>query len=283
MKHFNRSMHEFNAGFLAPDTGAGTEGDAGVMGTEGDAGVAIDTGIPSKAPLFTGATVEKKDPINGQTLKIPTELEPYLGHIISSTRNAIEGQYKPLLEKLEGDNAELAEVRGELQKIKEASMTAEEKAQTNAKRKIAEHEIRMKNALTDTEMWKGRFQETTITNDIFSSFGDTVLCNPEQTAILLQREGKASVVEVLGTDGKPTGDFQTRLALNLVNEKSGDTELTEGTPKELFKRWVNQNDNLHHLVNNLNPGGQSNSNKKGAKGIDFMAMSAEERLNVARD
>ncbi len=239
---------------------------------------------PKIQPSFSGTTIEKKDPVSGQTIKIPTELEPYLGHIISSTRKQIEGQYKPIIEKLEGDTIELGDIREELVKLKEATMTAEEIAQANATRKIAEHEAKMKNAITEKDTWKDRFQSTMINNDILSSFGDINLCNTEQTAILLRNEGKAEVVEVLGVDGKPTGDFQTRLHLSLVNEKTGEIELAEGTPKELFKRWVNQEHNLHHQVNNLTPGANSSSsNRKGIKGTDFMSMSPEERLRRARD
>lgn len=233
----------------------------------------------SKATVtFSGALVEKKDPVSGDMIKIPIELEPFFGHVISSTRNSIEGQYKPMVEKLQNESAELSDVRAELQKIKEASMTAEEKATANAQRKIAEYETKAKNASEESVKWKGRFFDTMITNDIFGAFGDIKLCNPQQTAILFQKEGKAQVESVLDASGQPTEHFQTKIFLKLRNETTGLLENVEGTPKELFKRWVNQEDNLHHQLNNLASGGNSSAGKGRNGGVDYMSLSAEERL-----
>lgn len=238
------------------------------------------TGLPG----FSGTLVEKKDPVSGQSYKVPVELEPFIGHLISSTRNSVESQYKPIVEKLQGDTSELSEVRAELQKLQEAQMTAEEKAQANAARKIAEHEAQARNASEESKQWKTRFMDTMIKNDIYGSFGDLKLCNPEQTAILLQSEGRATVEEVLDHLGKPTGQFQTRLTLQLMNETTGNMEIVEGTPKELFKKWIGQERNMHHQLNNLIPGGNSSGGpNRGRNGVDYMKLSPEERLRVARE
>jgi len=242
-----------------------------------------DPGTVTVKPAFSGTLVEKKDPVSGQTIKIPIEMEAYLGHVISSSRSTAESKYKPLVEKLEGDTSELAEIRTELLKVQEANMTAEEKAQTNAKRKITEHEIAAKNANESAAQWKSKFESTLIKNDILSSFRGTELCNPEQTAILLQSEGQAKAVETLDASGKPTGSYQTQITLQLANE-TGAVEIVEGTPSELFKKWVEQDRNLHHQVNKLAAGGgSSNGSGKGRGGVDYMKMSAEQRLNAARE
>ena len=164
---------------------------AGTPNGQGD-----DPNVNTK-PLFSGTTVEKKDPKTGEIIKIPIEMESYIGHIISTTRNSIENQYKPLVEKLQGDNTELSELKAEYDKLKEANMTVEEKARADAARKIAEHEVTAKNAQKDAEKWQALYKETTIKNDILASFGDTKLHNPEQVAILMKNEGRARVEEVL--------------------------------------------------------------------------------------
>ena len=242
-----------------------------------------DPGAVKAKPAFSGTMVEKKDPVSGNMIKIPIEMEAFLGHVISSSRSTAENKYKPLLEKLEGDTSELADVRSELQKLQEASMSAEEKAQTNAARKIAEFETKTKVAQDSVMEWKGRFESTLITNDVLSSFTGTELCNPEQTAILLQNEGQAKAIEILDAAGKPTGNYQTQITLQLTNE-AGGTDIVEGTPKELFKKWIEQDRNLHHQVNTLPPGGgSSNGSGKGRGGVDYMKMTAEQRLSAARE
>ena len=238
---------------------------------------------PQAKPVFSGTMVEKKDPVSGETIKIPVELDPYIGHLISSTRKNIESQYKPLVEKLEGDTAEFAEVKAELEKLREASMTAEEKAAENARRKIAEHEIATKNAQQQATQWKDMYMNSVVKNDILNSFGDAKLNNPEQVAILMENEGRARVEEVLDSSGKGTGQYQTIVTLQLTNESTGYLENVEGTPKELFKRWCNEERNLHHIQNSLNPGGNSNpGSRKGGK-VDYMSLSPTERLNAARE
>ena len=186
-----------------------------------------------------------------------------------------------MVEKLEGETAELSDIRAELLKIREASMTAEELATANAAKKIAEHEARSKNALEESVRWKSRFFDTMITNDIFGAFGDTKLCNPQQTAILLQNEGRAQVEPILDDNGTPTEYFQTKIYLKLRNETTGMMENVEGTPKELFKKWVNQDENLHHQLNNLAPGGSSAAGKGRNGKVDWLGMSAEQRLAEA--
>lgn len=257
--------------FYAPDEGG-----------NGGGNPPTDPGTPAGLG-FSGTLIEKTDPVSGKVIKVPVELDSYIGHIISTTRKSIEGQYKPIIEKLEGETAEFGEVKAEFLKLKEASMTVEERSRADAARKISEYESKYKNAASESDNWKKRFYDTMVTNDIMSSFGDVKLCNPEQTAILFRNEGRAEVVNMIGSDGKPTGDFQTRLKLNLVNEKTGETEVLEGTPRELFKRWVNEDRNLHHQINNLAPGAGSLSGRKVTGREDIMKLSPVERIRRARE
>ena len=266
----------FNEGlpvFIAMDGDAGDGAGGGAGDSDGD------------ASSGGAEMVSFKDPISGNEVQVPKNIEVLLGHVVSSTRKSIESKYKPLIEKLEGDTSELAEVRLELEKMKEANMSAEEKAQANAKRLIAEADARTTDALEKAETWEGEFIRLKKRVDIMNSFGNIVLCNPEQTAMVFEREGDAQVVPVLDSEGKAVpGQFQTRLSLNLTDEKSGELRRVEGTPKELFKKWINEDNNLHHQLNDLSPGGNSNGGgHKGKRAKDYLKMSATERLRAARE
>lgn len=224
--------------------------------------------------------VEREDPVTKKKIKIPKELDVFYGHVISATRKSAEEKYKPILEAVEQDKSELTEVRAELEKIREESMTAEERAQKNAEKKIREHEVLVKRSVEEAEKYKALFTQSTIRNDIYSSFGEAKLCNPDQTRMVFEQEGQARLEEIVDNDGKPTGRFETRVTIDLVNDK-GEAETVEGTPKQLFQKWINQDRNLHHQVNNLSRGGGSQGNSGSAR-VDWSALSPSDRLNQAR-
>lgn len=255
--------------FYAPDTGGGNGGSSG------------ESGDTPKDEY-----IEKMDPVTKKTVKIPKELEPVLGHFISTTRESIENKYGPIMKKLEDENTELSELKVEFDKLKEASMTAEEKAQENAKRVIKEHELKAKDAISEAEKWKGLFKEATIKNDILSSFGDTKLFNPGQVATLFKSEGRADIFEILDENGKGINEYETRVSLSLENDK-GESISVEGTPGELFKRWIELDRNSHHVVNSLPAGSGSSRGGNGSKvkysQEELFKMSDSNRLSVARE
>lgn len=232
---------------------------------------------------FSGKFVEKVNPVTKKTMRIPVEMEAVIGNFISATRGAVEGQYKPLLEKLENEASELKDIQIEYEKLKELSMTAEERAQENAKKKILEHEKTAKKASEDATMWKQRFEQSTIRNDILSSFGDEKLFNPAQVAMLFQNEGEARISEVVDDEGKPTGKFETKMTLALEDEK-GEPEIVEGTPNELFKKWIKLDRNLHHVQNDITPGGgtKPTGNSRGGGKIDT-SLHPTERMKQYRN
>lgn len=246
--------------------------------TEGDA---EGSGEGQAPPDTKGTFVERVDPITNKKVKIPKELDVFYGHIISATRKSTEDKFKPIVEAVEKDKAELSEVRLELEKIREASMTAEERAQKNAEKKIREHENLVKQSQEDASNWRQRFTQSSIRNDIYSSFGEVRLCNPEQVQILFAQEGRARIEEIVDQDGKPTGEFETRVTINLVNDK-GEVNAVEGTPQQLFPKWIGQERNLHHQVNQLASGAGSQGTQRKGK-ADYSLLSPIERMKKARE
>jgi len=254
--------------FLAPDDGGGSPGGSAPEG-EGN----------------TQKFVDKIDPVTGKTVKIPAELESVIGHFVSKTRSEVEAKFRPMLEQLESDKTDFETIKSEYEKLKEASMTAEERAQENARKKIQEHERTAKEKSEEAMKWKGMFEKSTIKNDIFSSFGDTKLCNPGQTAMIFEMEGQAFMSEVVNNDGKPTGNFETRVRVLLEDDK-GNPEEIEGTPAEVFKKWISLDRNSHHLLNTMSPGSGSRTggNKTGGMSQDqLMKLSPTERMKIARE
>jgi len=256
--------------FFGPDDGSGGGGDNSGDNSSGD----------TPAQKF----VEIVDPVTQQKVKVPAGLDSLFGHIISKTRSETESQFKPIMAKLEEENADLSVVREEVEKLRQASMTAEERAQENAKKVISEHEKKAKNAIDEANTWRGRFETSIIKNDILSSFGDVKLCNPNQVAILFEAEGKAKPSEIVDSEGKPTNEFEARVKLVLEDDR-GQPETVEGTPKELFGRWIKLDRNSHHVMNDLPPGSGARPGKPSGKYSQeqLAAMNPTERMKFARE
>ena len=255
------------------------EGDGSGDG-DPNAGNGSGDGDPNAVVKLSGKFKEIIDPVSKKSVKIPVEFDAVLGHFISSTRTNVEQQFKPLLEKISGENTELKDIKTEYDRLKEQSMSAEERAQANAKKVIQEHEKTAKAASEEAATWKTRFERSTVRNDIFAAFGDTKLCNPGQVALLFENEGRAKVAEVIDEDGKTTGAFETRMTLTLENDK-GESEKIEGTPAELFKKWIKMERNLHHVQNDIAPGAGARPHKSMAGKID-PNLSPVERMNQFR-
>ena len=275
--HFPFDLQRFAEG-----DGAGTgEGDG--AGT-GEGGAGNGDGGKGKAPEF----IEKLDPVTKKPVKIPKEIDTLIGHYISSTREAAKKDYEPLLEKintLESENKEFTAVKEELERLRLENMSAEDRAREEVKKVLKESEKQVKTASEEKEYYKNLFERQTIKNDIYSSYENVKLCNPEQVTVLFENEGKARVEKVYGEDGKPTGEYETRVTL-MMEDKDKNPEKVEGTPKELFKRWIALERNAHHIQNDIVAGSGAMKNKtvmKDGKKIGIMDLSPVERLNAARD
>jgi hypothetical protein len=100
---------------------------------------------------------------------------------------------------------------------------------------------------------------------------------------LLEVEGKATYPEKINNEGKLSGEFETKLVLRLEGD-DGKVETVEGTPRELFKRWIDSPRNFHHVQNELPPGGGTPPAGKGGSGkVNFDGMKPTDKLNKARE
>ncbi|MDY6969344.1 MAG: hypothetical protein SVR08_11930 [Spirochaetota bacterium] len=234
---------------------------------------------------FSGDFYEIEDPQTKSKIKIPNELKSIIGSIQSLARKdekeKTESHYRPLLEeadKIKANNEAIAE---ELEKIKESSMNTDEIREKEFQKAIDKIEKEKEMLMKDSDHWKTQFYQLKITNDIYSSFGDSLLNNRYQTAECFQREGQAQLVEIM-EEGKNTGRFETRMKISIKNNADQYEEL-EGTPQELFEKWVHQDQNLHHLASSLKPGGGTMVNGKVfVMNKDFENLPPAERMKIAR-
>jgi len=246
---------------------------------DGSGGTGGSTGTPPAEEM-----VEMKDPVTGNSVKVSKSVSVLIGHQITAGRKAADEKYKPIIDKLESDSEGNKGIKDELDKLKFDSLTAEEQIKSSTAKAIKEAEDKANGASLEIDVWKNRFQSTMVTNDIYGSFGDIKLSNPEQVGMLLQMEGRPEVTEIQDDSGKPTGRFETSLTLQLLNPTTGNMEAVKGSPKELFKRWIDEDRNLFHQLNNLASGGGTTSGGKGrTAGTNYEGMSPAQKLTAARE
>lgn len=274
LKHFLMNPQ----GFGRVDLQLFAEGDAGDGKPGGDA-----------IPKFSGNFKEMVDPISNQKVMVPVELETFFGHTISKTRDSIkkefESKYQPMIDALQAEAGEGSKAKEELEKIRLEAMTAEERAQANAKKVIDEAAKEKKLALDEANKYKSLFEKSTIKTDIMSSFGDAKLCNPAQVAMLFEMEGRAVVSQKVNDEGKPIDAYETRVSL-VLEDKNGNPETVEGTPAELFKRWISLDRNSHHVLSTVTPGSGAKpglDKTGGMKSDEFQKLSPVQRMQITRE
>jgi len=236
---------------------------------------------------FSGEVVEIPDPKSGNKIKIPKEIadpiNALIGHSISTTRDKVRQEYEPLIEKLKSESANYEEVQAELDKLKEANMTAEQKAEANAAKVIREHERTAKTATEEAAKWKDLFERSTIKTDIYGAFGDAKLFNPKQVALLFENEGKAKITEKVDSTGKPTGEFETVVKL-MLEDKDGKPEEVEGTPEQTFKRWIELERNFYLRQADIKSGGGTPPSRQGQYSqVDWDNMTPSQKVTKARE
>lgn len=232
-----------------------------------------------------------KDPVTNEDVSVPKSLEHLVNHLISGTRGQVkkeekkthEEMMKKLEDQLRDRDTTNEELLSQLDVIREETMTADEKAKSKIERTLGDNQKAIDTLSGEKDKWKSMFFDHKMFSDIYSSFGDHRLCNPEQVAYLLKKDGKADVKEVYDSKGESTGKYETVLALDIKN-KDGDIEEINGTPAELFEKWINQSRNAHHLVNNLQQGGGSQITPVyGDKSLEALKkLPPVERMKVAR-
>lgn len=258
----------------------------------GGGGTAPGDGGTDGAGTQNNDMIQVKDPQTGVMVDVPKGLESFVNHLVSGTRGVVKREldekYGTLMSdvesRLKSKESENADVLSQLEELREENLTAEEKVAKKIERKLLDFEQQIQSAGKERDNWKDMFFKHKTKADIMSSFGNAVLCNPEQTSFIFLNEGRAEVREMIDNTGKGTGEYETIMSIS-ITDKDGKVEEMSGTPLQLFEKWINQSKNAHHLQNNLQPGGGSHFSGASGDNIDpavLKDMNPVEKLKLAR-
>ncbi len=219
----------------------------------------------STAPDYVTMT----DPETQASVKVPKELEAFIGHVASSNRRGGKKSANEAMEKIQDEleisKAELKELRDKLKAGGDGSKQVENlKAEYD--KMLQEKDKHIETLQKDAQTWRGQFEEKVVMTDLMEAMGKSTheFYNFQQSMELLRLQGKAQPKEIINlTTGQGTGMFETILTLTLP-DASGVERPVELKPAEAIEKFFSLDVNKFHIKNKLNPGaGTMGSNYTG--------------------
>lgn len=193
------------------------------------------------------------------------------------------------LEELQRTVKMSAEQKGsletQLEELRTANLTTEERARREGERLKNEHAVSLKNMEVDRDGWKGKFVGHKVTRDITDAAVGVKAFSPHQIVSMLERSAHLTEIEL---DGKPTGDFLTKIKFN-DTDKDGKPVVLDLTVTEVLKRMKELPEKFGNLFVDEKTGGlgatgsstQTTANNSKAP-TDPVAYRAWREKNLAR-
>jgi hypothetical protein len=186
----------------------------------------------------------------------------------------IEGQVTQL-EELKKAQGLTQQQRDDLQKriedLNNSLLSKEELARKERERLGKEHQTALKGVTDERDTWKSRFAVSTINRSIQDEAVRAKAFNPEQIVDLLAT--KSTLEEVTDAEGKPTGDFITKIRFSDVDKEGRPITLNLTVP-EAVKRMKELPDRFGNLfesglIGGLGGNRQGNTGTGGKKPEDM--------------
>ena len=215
------------------DSGAGT-GD----GDKGGSGTGAGTGDGDKKGLLT---------------------QEQFNAALAKERRQMQEKNKELLNQLEQikTNAKLTEeekasLESQIEELRQRSMSAEELAKQQVEKTKKEYDTVLENERNAAKKWEMSFKSTLVNNSLVDAAVKHQAHNPQHIIAILRPNSK--VVEKVGADGKPTGEFETRVMFQGKNDK-GESVILDLTPEDAVKQMRELPAEYGNLFKDLTKGG----------------------------
>lgn len=174
------------------------DNESGEGGTdEGGASEGGDGSGSNDQDVFTKEEVQRMLEKNrAQNLDRIKQLQEQLNKVTTNTKKS-EEERQALLKQLES--------------VRRESMTKEELAREEQQKQAEQYQQQLTQAQRDAEVWQTRFKDQTINTAILTVAGPEAY-NPNQFLQLVKPA--AELVEVVGEDGTPTGQFEVKIKMD---------------------------------------------------------------------
>ena len=232
--------------------------------------------------------------------KVPltTEQQAFVNSIVAEERRKLQAKNDQLITQLSTEQnragtseAEKAALQERIESLKAEFATKDELTQRDTKKKLTELEQKLKQEASEKSTWKTRFESNKKKVDLTSAAEQGKAFSAEQVVLVL--EPNARLVEVVGEDGKPTGEYETKVRI-ATTDKDGKAVTLDLTPTEAVKQLKEMPEKYGNLfISGANGGlGGGNLGRGGSKGgpadkatlstAEYMAERRKERIASAR-
>lgn len=183
---------------------------------------------------------EQKPPENQQPPPTKTFTQEELNAILAKEKRSFQEERQKLMSELTTfkdkstmTDQEKQELEARIEELQKATMTKEEIAKREQEKMKQAHENNLKALSDEANTWKNRYTKSTIERNILDAAIANDAFAPSQLVELIGNKSK--LVPVLDEQGKPTGEFITKVSFEDVDKDQKPVTL-EMTVPETIKR-----------------------------------------------
>lgn len=218
-----------------------------------------------------------------------TFTQEQVNKMMADHKRSLQKEREDLVKQLEQHRDTANLTAQEKQALEERIANLSQQHLTEAQKLQAELETTKKKLKTETESlvedsrkWKESYEKLLVTNSILTGAATHQAANKSQLEAMLLP--KAKVVEVVGEDGKPTGNFAVKLPMTVIDAKTKqpvtlDVDMIEAIGK---MREDKENANLFLFDGKVGLGGNNDSINSGGKGPDWSNMTPAEHRKARK-
>lgn len=147
---------------------------------------------------------------------------------------------------------EKTNLEAQIEELRQRSMSAEEIAKQQVEKTKKEYDGKLTQTQQEAQRWEGSFKNMLVANSITDASIKHNAFSPQQIIAVLRPTTK--VVEKIGADGKPTGEFEARVMFHGKNEKNEPVTL-DLTVEEAVKQMRDNPTDYGNLFKDMTKGG----------------------------
>jgi len=242
---------------------------------------------PADPPKDDPPSSTPSDPPKGKTY---TQAE-FDSHM-AKARTKYQGETQKAVEELEALRAkasltsqERSELDERIETLSNTLLTKEEVAKKDLAREQKKHQKEIEDATKERDAWKTRFTSSTIVRSLTDAAVKHKAIVPSQIVSILQPDTR--LVEVLDSDGQPTGNYEAKTKV-VQTDKDGKTQTLELSVADVVKQMRESEDSNHlNLFEGDGVGGVGGGNKSSKKGIEQdireLAKNPEQYMKARRE
>lgn len=159
------------------------------------------------------------------------EQQEKVNSLIAESKRKFVADLEAMKAEKNTSEARKTELEKQIEALKNTYLTKEEQAKEAYDRTQAELKANLEGKSKEADTWRSRYTTTVTETELLQAAIKHEAFNPAVVARLLSSQTK--MVEVIGDDGKPTGQFEIKVSMTKV--KDGKTINLELTPTDAVK------------------------------------------------